>query len=86
MAKVFLPKQKEIIWQDDIYCAIEDAMWEIREVLADKKLDGHDTYDQWLMAVERDISRLLDTLDEGRGTMDRYQLSYDGDDSELPVE
>lgn len=65
MAKIYDKKRKEILWEDqdgDFLCYLEETWWEVCDVLATKKLDGHDTYDQWLMRVERDMDRLLDTL------------------------
>lgn len=66
MAKVFSKKRKEIMWEDTdgFLCLLEETLWDIQEVLAVKKLDGHDEYDQWLIRVEHDMDRLLDTLTE----------------------
>lgn len=65
MAKFYNEKTNEIYWSDaDIYCPLEDAWFQLLEFLAVKKLDGHDVYDQWYMAVERKIRELLDVLAE----------------------
>lgn len=46
MAKVYDTKQKKMVWVDDgITCAVEDAWFEVCDVLAVNKLDGHDMYD-----------------------------------------
>lgn len=63
MAKVYDTKQKKMVWVDDgITCAVEDAWFEVCDVLAVNKLDGHDMYDQWLMKVEDRLHALLDVL------------------------
>lgn len=66
MAKVFSKKRKEIMWEDTdgFLCLLEETLWDIQDVLAAKKLDGHDEYDQWLIRVEHDMDHLLDTLTE----------------------
>lgn len=45
MAKVYNTKTNELRWEDDIAGVVEDAWFEITEILAVKKLDGHDMYD-----------------------------------------
>ena len=48
MAKIYDKKRKEILWEDqdgDFLCYLEETWWEVCDVLATKKLDGHDTYD-----------------------------------------
>lgn len=62
MGKVYSPKEKEILWQDDITPIVEEAWFEICDILAVKKLDGHDIYDQWLMKVEIRLRDLVDAL------------------------
>lgn len=63
MAKVYDTKQKKMVWVDDgIMCAVEDAWFEVSDVLAVNKLDGHDMYDQWLIKVEDRLRALLDVL------------------------
>ena len=43
---------------------LEEVWLDITEILAQKHLDGHDEYDQWLMWVEHDLNKLLTTLRE----------------------
>lgn len=62
--KIYNRLTKEIRWEDDISDLLSDIHWEMMDVLAEKSLNGHDEYDQWLMAVERDLRRLLNTLAE----------------------
>lgn len=63
MAKIYT--NNDIYWSDaEIYAPIEDAYWELSEMLALKRLDGHNPHDQWYMAVHRKLSELLDVLDE----------------------
>ena len=64
MAKVYNTKTNSLRWEDDISGVVEDAWFEITEILAVKKLDGHDMYDQWLMAVELRVKDLMDTLND----------------------
>lgn len=72
MAKVFDKKRKEVMWEDadGFLCLLEETMWDVSDVLAAKRLDGHDEYDQWLMKVHWDMKRLLDTLCEYDYTVD----------------
>lgn len=61
--KAYDVKEKKMKWVDDgTICAIEDAWFEVCDVLATNKLDGHDTYDQWLMRVEDRLHALIDVL------------------------
>ena len=62
--KIFNKMTKEIRWEDDVSPLLEDIHEDILNVLADKHLDGHDEYDQWLMAVEHDLRHLLRTLSD----------------------
>ena len=64
MAKVFNRKTKEIMWEDDICCRVEDAWFEVLDVLNGKRLDGHKRDDQWLMKVEMRLHDLINTLNE----------------------
>lgn len=65
MAKVCSGRKHEIRWEDDICAIVEDAWFEVLDVLNSKyRVDGHDTYDQWLMKVEFRLKDLIDTLNE----------------------
>lgn len=65
MAKIYDKVKHDIMWSDcDIYGPIEDAYWELSEVLATKKLDGHDMRDQWYMTIHRKLAELLDVMEE----------------------
>ena len=61
--KIFNKLTKEIRWEDDATPLLYEIHDDILEVLAGKRLDGHDEYDQWLMAVEHDLRHLIYTLD-----------------------
>lgn len=46
MAKVYCKKDGKVYWSDDgVYCAAEEAFFELSEFLASKTLDGHDECD-----------------------------------------
>ena len=62
--KIYNKLTKEIRWEDDVSSFIDDIWYDVVEVLAQKRLDGHDEYDQWLMAVEHDLRHLRHTLAE----------------------
>ena len=63
MAKLYNTKTKEILWSDtDIFCDIEDAYCELQVFLADKRLNGHDRYDQWYMAMYNKLDELIELM------------------------
>lgn len=63
MAKIYNGKTNEIMWSDlDIYCVVEDAYWELTDFLATKKLDGHDSRDQWYMAMSNKLDELIELM------------------------
>ena len=65
MAKIYDTKRKEILWEDtdgSFLCHLEETWWEVCDILAEMKLDGHDPYDEWLMRVEKDMDRLIETM------------------------
>ena len=62
--KIYNRMTKEIRWEDDISELLKEAWFDIGEILAEKSLNGHDEYDQWLMMVEHDLHHLLNTLAE----------------------
>ena len=66
MAKFYNSKEKKMKWvvDDGVVCAVEDMWFEVCDVLATNKLDGHDIYDQWLMKVEDRLHALLDVLEQ----------------------
>lgn len=64
MAKVYNARKNDLRWEDDIYCVVEDAWFEVLDVLNAKKLDGHNMDDQWLMKVEMRLRDLMNTLAE----------------------
>lgn len=77
MAKLYDAKLHKIRYSlpADLYFAIEEAYFELSEVLAVEKLDGHDRYDQWQMKLEMKMSELLDAINElDEETEDIYKL------------
>ena len=62
--KIYNKTTKEIRWEDDISPMLEEVWLDITETLAQKHLDGHNEYDQWLMMVEHDLHKLMLTLRE----------------------
>lgn len=62
MAKVYNQKTHAIEWEDDILCAVEDAYWEVEEVVeANKRTENHDEL-IWLVEVKTRLKDLMDTL------------------------
>jgi hypothetical protein len=71
MAKVYDKKNDKLAWSySEIICPLEDAWFEVLDVLNTNKLDGHDIDDQWLMKVELRMKDLLDTLSEKEYNLD----------------
>lgn len=66
MAKLYDVRQRKIRYSlpADFYFAVEEEYFELCEVLATEKLDGHDRYDQWEMKLHTKIGELLDVMNE----------------------
>ena len=66
MAKLYDARQHKIRYSlpADLFFALEEEYFELSEVLATEKLDGHDRYDQWQMKLEIKMSELLDVMNE----------------------
>lgn len=65
MAKIYNSKEHEIYWSSsDVLCPVEDALWELRDIINAKRMDGHMRMDQWYMKVELRLNDLLDALIE----------------------
>lgn len=63
MAKLYNTRTNDIYWSaNDIYCAVEEAYWELSDFIAVKRLDGHDMTDQWYMRVHAKLDELLEAL------------------------
>jgi hypothetical protein len=66
MSKIYDGKMKKYRFVNDgLVCAVEDAWFEVSDILAENRLDGHDEYDQWLMKLGDRLGLLLDVLQEG---------------------
>ena len=64
MAKFYDTKTNEVVWSDsDLLAPVEDAYFELSDFLAMKKLDGHDSTDQWYMLVHQKLDELISALD-----------------------
>ena len=64
MAKVWNTKKHIIEWEDDILCAVEDAYWEVEEILysiTKSQIVDHDDL-VWLAEVKVRLKDLVDTL------------------------
>ena len=76
MAKFYDTKTNEVIWNDiDLLGPVEDAYFELSDFLAMKKLDGHDSTDQWYMLVHQKLDELISALnmDPADIDSDRYK-------------
>ena len=76
MAKFYDTKTNEVIWNDiDLLAPVEDAYFELSDFLAMKKLDGHDSTDQWYMLVHQKLKELMSALDMDPAdiNLDRYK-------------
>lgn len=66
MAKVYSKSRKEIMWEDNdgLFCLLEEAIWDIEEVLELRNPAKLNEYDEWLVKVLQQMDDLLDTLIE----------------------
>lgn len=66
MAKLYDPKQHKIRYSlpVEVYFTIEEEYFELCEILATEKLNGHDRYDQWQMKLHIKMGELLDAMNE----------------------
>ena len=66
MAKLYDARQHKIRYSlpADLYFAIEEDYFELCEILATEKLDGHDRYDQWEIKLHIKLGELLDVMNE----------------------
>ena len=76
--KVYNGVKHEMGWSScDLYGRVEDAWFEVLDVINSKRMDGHDMYDQWLILVERRINDLLTTLGSCPMTLTEQVLEED---------
>jgi hypothetical protein len=78
MAKLYDARQHKIRYSlpADLYFAIEEDYFELCEILATERLDGHDRYDQWQMKLHLKMEELLDAMNElDEETEDLYKLT-----------
>lgn len=66
MAKLYDGREHKIRYSlpVELYCALEDEYFELCEILASERLDGHDRYDQWQMKLHIKMEELLDAMSE----------------------
>lgn len=66
MAKLYDARQHKIRYSLPVetYFALEEEYFELGEILATEKLDGHDMYDQWQMKLHIKMGELLDAMNE----------------------
>lgn len=66
MAKLYDVKAKKVRYSlpVDVYFALEEEYFELEEILASEKLDGHNRYDQWQMKLHLKMGELLDAMNE----------------------
>lgn len=66
MAKLYDAKQHKIRYSlpADLYFTLEEEYFELCEILATERLDGHDIYDQWEMKLHIKMGELLDVMNE----------------------
>ena len=77
MAKLYDARQHKIRYSlpADLFFALEEEYFELCEVLATERLDGHDRYDQWQMKLHIKMGELLDVMNElDEETNDVYRL------------
>lgn len=66
MAKVYSKSKKEIMWedQDGLFCLLEEAMWDAKEVLELRGGSILDEYTLWLYKAYHRMEELLKVLNE----------------------
>lgn len=74
MAKFYCKKDNKIYWDENgLYSQLEEDYYELTDFIAGKKLDGHDSRDQWYMKVQLKMGELLNAMDECPHDYDKYE-------------